>query len=81
MAARLCTDDDKDDLKIWRDGGLVLACDQISSMVTFMKMRRDRFFGRDLVSDLVSSLCFTVALYIPVRVFTSIDINMVSIIA
>ena len=65
---------DKGDVTVWHDGGLVLACDRISSMVTYMKVKRDGVFGRDLLIDLVAAFCFTLVLYIPVRVPLSSNI-------
>lgn len=59
---------EKCNLNLWRDGGLVLACDRISSMVTFMKVRREGIWQSDLFVDMFFSVCFSLALYIPFSV-------------
>ena len=59
---------DKGNVLVWHDCGHVLACDRISSLVTYMKVRREGLFGHDFMVDLMAAFCFTFVFYIPLRV-------------
>jgi hypothetical protein len=58
-------------VKLWRDGGFVLVCDRVSSLVTYMKVKKEGMGKGGSLNNLAISFLFTMAIYIPLRVTLS----------